>query len=218
MRVSPKAAREWQMHRDLLFCAVLIIVTTVIASNGSGRPEHRVTFLELNLSAAAVTGFLTNFVASLFYIAYRQDQSDAWALAGARVGVVLFVLLFAVALFRFHSFFAVWWIWDRALLWAVLVVPAYVSYLLLRRSANPGQVPTLGAVLGILAFLDLPLAYFSVVLRATRAAMSRQIDAAYSPTASMLLIVALTATATWLMSRWEMIRRREADRESMVMA
>lgn len=56
MRANQRAAREWHMHRDLLFCVVLIIVATAIASRGSGGPEHRVTFLELNLGAAAVAG------------------------------------------------------------------------------------------------------------------------------------------------------------------
>ena len=211
MKASWKAAREWHMHRDLFFCVFLVTVATVIASQGSGRPAHRVIFLELNLSAAAVAGFLANFIASLFYVAYRQDRSDAWALAGARVGVMLFGLLFIVALFRFHSYFAVWWVWDRALSWAVLVVPAYVSYLLLRRYANPGQVPTLGAVLGVFAFLDLPLAYFSVALRSARTTANRQIEGACLPMGSIVLLVALAAAATWFMSRWEIIRRREAD-------
>lgn len=218
MRVSGMVGRGWRMHRDLVLCVVLMIVATVIATNGAGRPEYRVTTLELNLSAAAVVGFLINFIASLLYVAYRHDQSDALALAGARIGVSLFGLLFAIALFQFHFFFAVWWIWDRTLLWAALVVPAYVSYLLFRRPANPGQIPTLGAVLGILAFLDLPLGFFSVALRVTRSSSSRQVDTAYSPQASILLIVALAATATWFMSRWEIIRRREANRDPMIMA
>ncbi len=212
------AGHGWRRHREILCCAFLVVVAAVIASNGSGRPESRVTFLELNLSVAALVGFVTNFTASLFYVAYHQEQSDAWALAGARLGVTLSGILFALALFRFHSSFSVWWIWDRALVWAALVVPVYVSYLLLRGYANPGQGPTLGAVLGILAFLDLPLAYFAVVLRATRTSLSRQIDGAYSLTGSMWLIVALAATATWLLYRWEITQREEARREAIIMA
>lgn len=83
----------------------------MIASHGSGRPEHRMTSLELNLSAVAVAAFPTNFIASsLLYVAYRQAPADAWALARARVGVTLFGLLLVVALFRFHSLFAVGWV------------------------------------------------------------------------------------------------------------
>jgi hypothetical protein len=147
------AGEEWRKHRDFLFCAVLVLAATVIASNGSRKPEFRITFLELNLTAAVLVGFLTNFIASLFQVAYHDEQSDAWALAGARVGVTLSIILFAVALFRFHSFFSVWWVWDRALVWAALVVPVYVSYLLLRESANPGQGPTLGGCLAFSRFL-----------------------------------------------------------------
>ena len=209
---------RWCRHWEILFCAFLIIVAAVIASNGSGRPESRVTFLELNLSAAALVGFVTNFTASVFYVAYHQEQSDAWALAGARLGVMVSSILFGLALFRFHSFFSVWWIWDRALVWAALVVPVYVSYFLLRGYANPGQGPTLAAVLGILAFLDLPLAYFSVVLKATRTPLSKQIDAAYSLTESRWLIVPLAAAATWLMYRWEITQRKEAERKPILMA
>ncbi len=209
---------KWRKHLEFFLGAFLVIVTAAIASNGSGKPESRVTFLELNLSLAALVGFATNFMASLFYVAYHQEQSDAWAVAGARLGVTLSGILFALALLRFHSFFSVWWIWDRALVWATLVVPVYVSYFLLRGYANPGQGPTLAAVLGILAFLDLPLAYFSVVLRATHTSLSKQIDGAYSLTGSMWLMVALAATATWLLYRWEITQRKEAEREPMIMA
>jgi hypothetical protein len=212
------AGEEWRKHREFLFCAVLVVAALIIASNGSGRPEFRITFLEFNLSVAALVGFITNFIASLFYIVHHQEQSDAWALAGARVGVMLSVLLFVAAPFRFRSLFSVWWVWDRALIWATLVVPVYVSYLLLRESANPGQGPTLGAVLGILAFLDIPLAYFSAVLRATRVSFSKQIDGAYSLTASMWWIIALAAAAIWLMYRWEIIRRKDSDQDAMIAA
>ena len=212
------AAHGWRKHWEILLCAFLVIAAAVIANRGSGRPESRISFLELNLSAAALVGFVTNFAASLFYMAYRQEQSDAWALAGARLGITLSGILFGLALFRFHSFFSVWWIWDRALVWAVLVVPVYVSYFLLRGYANPGQGPTLAAVLGILAFLDLPLAYFSVVLRASHTSLSKQIDRGYSLTGSLWLIVALAALATWLMYRWEITQRKKLDQEPIIMA
>jgi len=212
------ARQAWRRHRGILLCAFLVIVAAVIASNGSGKPESRVTFLELNLSVAALVGFVTNFTASLFFVAYHQKQSDVWALAGARLGVTLSGILFGLALFRFHSFFSVWWIWDRGLVWAALVVPVYVSYFLLRGYANPGQGPTLAAVLGILAFLDLPLAYFSVVLRASHTSLSKQIDRAYSLTESMWLSVALAATATWVMYRWEITQRKELDQKPIITA
>lgn len=217
-RHGGRAVEKWRKHREFLFCAVLVIAVTVIATHGSGSPVLRITFLELNLSAAALVGFLTNFMASLFYVAYHDEESDAWALAGARVGVTLSIIEFAVVLFWFHFFFSLWWVWDRALVWEALVVPVYVSYLLLRESANPGQGPTLGAVLGILAFLDLPLAYFSVVLRTTHTSLNKQIDGAYALASSMWLIAALAAAATWLMYRWEIVQRKDAEQGAMIMA
>lgn len=217
-RVMASAGYRLCRHWEILCCAFLIIAAAVIASNGSGKPESRVTFLELNLSVAALVGFVTNFTASLFYVAYHQEQSDVWALAGARLGLTLSGTLFGLALFRFHSCFSVWWIWDRALVWAALVVPVYVSYFLLRGYSNSGQGPTLAAVLGILAFLDLPLAYFSVVLKATHTPLSKQIDATYSLTESRWWIVPLAAAATWLMYRWEITQRKEAEREPILMA
>jgi hypothetical protein len=48
--------------------------------------------------------------------------------------------------------------------------------------------------------------------------LSKEIDAAYSPTGRMWLIVALAAAATWLMYRWEMIQRKDGDQDAMIMA
>jgi hypothetical protein len=72
--------------------------------------------------------------------------------------------------------------------------------LLLRRYANVGQASTLAAVLSVFAFLDLPLAYFSVILRQPRG--SSVVPVNEVPASLVCIVVSVTvlaAVAIWLL-------------------
>jgi len=102
--------------------------------------------------------------------------------------------------FWFHRLFAVWWTWDKVLTWGVLVWPVYLSCLLLRQYANVGQASTLAAVLSVFAFLYLPLAYFSVILRQPRG--SSVVPVNEVPASLVCIVVSVTvlaAVAIWLL-------------------
>lgn len=61
--------------------------------------------------------------------------------------------------------FGVWWTWSTDVTGALLLCLSYMSYLILRRYAYLGQTSVLAAVLGIFAFLDIPLMYVAVAMK-----------------------------------------------------
>jgi heme exporter protein C len=157
-----------RINRRFWGCALLLLAIIAIAAGGSQEPAQRLLSSELAITLAAIICFATNFVSSMLYLAHRQTQADALALAATQVGVLFLSAILVGGPFWFHHLFDVWWAWDRVLTWSVLVWPIYLSCLLRRRYADLGQASTLAAILSIFAFLDLPLAYFSVVLRQGR--------------------------------------------------
>lgn len=206
-----------RMNRGILGCAFLILASIAIASSGSGEPAQRLLSSELALTLAAIICFATNFVSSIFYLAHRQAQADALALAAAQVGVILLSALLVGGPFWFHHLFAVWWAWDRVLTWGVLVWPIYLSCLLLRRYADLGQASTLAAVLSIFAFLDLPLGYFSVVLRQGRGSPVVWMNGGPPSLAcTCVSFTMLAAVATWLLYRRERNRQEVESQEALI--
>jgi heme exporter protein C len=225
MTNNPAISRGWlamakhkaRTNREIFGCAFLILATIAIAISGSRDPAQRLLSSELALSLAAIVCFATNFVSSLLYLVRHQAEADALALAAAQVGVIFLSALLVGGPFWCHHLFAVWWTWDKALTWGILVWPVYLSCLLLRRYANLGQASTLAAVLSIFAFLDLPLAYFSVILRQGRSASVARLNGVLpSLVCTCLSLTALAATAVWMLYQRERNQQEVEAREALI--
>ena len=88
-------------------------------------------------------------------------MADAWALAGAEVGVVFCTVVLMTGPIWGRRAWGIWWTWDARLTTTLVLWLIYVSYLLLRRFAAGPQMQTLAAVLGIFGALDVPIVYMS---------------------------------------------------------
>ncbi len=120
-------------------------------------PSAMVAFLFFAISLAGCIG----------YLALRRNHptraqiADAWALAGAEVGVVFCSVVLVTGPLWGRRAWGMWWTWDARLTTTLLLWLIYVSYLLLRRFAAGPQMQTLAAVLGIFGALDVPIVYMS---------------------------------------------------------
>jgi len=120
-------------------------------------PSWAVAFIFLAVSLAGSIGFLAfrrNFP-------NRAQVADAWAVAGAEVGVVFLTVGLTTGPLWGRRAWGIWWTWDARLTTSLVLWLIYVSYLLLRRFAAGPQMQTLAAVLGIFGALDVPIVYMS---------------------------------------------------------
>src|SRR5271166_2560387 len=111
--------------------------------------------------------FAISFVSSLLFLAWRRSApalalaADAWALAGAEVGVVFCTVVLITGPLWGKPVWGIWWTWDARLTTTLVLWLIYMSYLLLRRFAAGSQMQTVAAVLNIFGALDTPIVYFS---------------------------------------------------------
>ena len=111
--------------------------------------------------------FSINVVASLIYLARRRSNpaaaqaADAWALAGAEVGVVFTTVVLVTGPIWGRYSWGIWWTWDARLTTSLILWLIYVSYLLVRRLASGSETRTLAAVLSIFGGLDMPINYLA---------------------------------------------------------
>ncbi|HEY6272033.1 MAG TPA: cytochrome c biogenesis protein CcsA, partial [Terriglobales bacterium] len=99
--------------------------------------------------------------ASLWYLWKRSPVADAIAVTGAEVGVVFFGVVLVSGPIWARYAWGTFWVWDARLTTSLILWLLYVSYLILRRSAEAGSTQTLAAVLAIFAALDMPIVYMS---------------------------------------------------------
>lgn len=192
---------------------------------GTGTPQlndieavQRFATYQLALNFCMVACFFVNFAASIRYLTRHWPGADAMAIAAAEVGL-LFCCAFVVAgAVASHRFFAVWWAWSTTGTAALLLSFVYASYLILRRYANVGQCSTLAAILGVFAFVDIPLTYVSIAMRnATRHVAGPGIvpSAEYRPLVETSIgFLFFAATAVAVRYRKKRLRQQADDQEA----
>ncbi len=127
----------------------------------------RIIFYHVPSAIVAFVFFAISLAGSIGYLSFRRGNpgfaqiSDAWALAGAEVGVVFCTVVLLTGPLWGRRAWGIWWTWDARLTTTLVLWLIYVSYLLLRRFAAGPQMQTLAAVLGIFGALDVPIVYMS---------------------------------------------------------
>jgi heme exporter protein C len=120
-------------------------------------PTAMLSFLFFAISLAGSIGYLSYRRSN----AVRAQTADAWALAGAEVGVVYCTVVLVTGPIWGRRAWGIWWTWDWRLTTTLVLWLIYVSYLLLRRFSAGPQMQTMAAVLGIFGALDVPIVYMS---------------------------------------------------------
>jgi heme exporter protein C len=127
----------------------------------------RIIYYHVPSASVAFAFFAISLIGSVGYLAYRHSNNvraqifDAWALAGAEVGVVFCTVVLTTGPLWARRAWGIWWTWDARLTTTLVLWLIYVSYLLLRRFAAGPQMQTMAAVLGIFGSIDVPIVYMS---------------------------------------------------------
>jgi len=139
-----------------------------VAPNDAMQGEiFRIFYYHVPSASVAFAFFAVSLVGSIGYLASRREHPeraqmfDAWALAGAEVGVVFCTVVLTTGPIWGRRAWSIWWTWDARLTTTLVLWLIYMSYLLLRRFAAGPQMQTLAAVLGIFGALDVPIVYMS---------------------------------------------------------
>jgi heme exporter protein C len=158
------------------FYAVVVVALMVwgfyqaiyVAPNDAMQGEiFRIIFYHVPSASVAFMFFAVSLLGSIGYLTWRRSRpdwaqmADAWALAGAEVGVVFCTVVLITGPIWGRRAWGIWWTWDARLTTTLVLWLIYVSYLLLRRFAAGPQMQTLAAVLGIFGALDVPIVYMS---------------------------------------------------------
>ncbi len=139
-----------------------------VAPNDALQGEiFRIIYYHVPSASVAFVFFGVSLIGSIAYLANKRNNpnraqvADAWALAGAEVGVVFCTVVLVTGPIWGRRAWGIWWTWDARLTTTLVLWLIYMSYLLLRRFAAGPQMQTLAAVLGIFGALDVPIVYMS---------------------------------------------------------
>jgi heme exporter protein C len=126
-------------------------------------PSQRIFYIHVPAAWIGLLAFLVVFVASIGYLVTRAARWDRLAASSAEVGVVFTTGVMVTGPLWARPVWGVYWDWDPRLTSFFVLWLLYLSYLVLRSYVpEPTRRARYSAVLGIVAFLDVPLVYVSV--------------------------------------------------------
>ena len=126
---------------------------------------QKIFYFHMPLAWWALFSFFLVFVFGLLYLAKRNMRWDRWAGAAAEVGVVMSGLALVTGSIWGKAAWGVWWTWDPRLSTTLIMWFIYAGYLVFRSlDMAPQRKAMVSAVIGIIAFLDVPLVFFSTRL------------------------------------------------------
>jgi heme exporter protein C len=165
------------MKKNLLaaYAAVVVVLMAwgyyqaiYVAPDESTMHEiQRIFYYHVPSAMVAFLFFAISLVGSVGFLSFRRSRpvwaqrSDAWALAGAEVGLIFCTIVLITGPMWGRRAWGIWWTWDARLTTTLVLWLIYSSYLLLRSFAAGPQVQTLAAVLGIFGAMDVPIVYMS---------------------------------------------------------
>ena len=127
---------------------------------------QKIFYIHMPLAWWALVSFFVVFCASVRHLMTRSAASDILAGAAAELGVLLSGLALVSGSIWGRAAWNVWWTWDPRLTTTLIMWFVYAGYLVLRGSSAGGGMggerrAMVCAVLGVVAFLDVPLVFYS---------------------------------------------------------
>jgi heme exporter protein C len=178
---------------------------------------QRIFYFHVPCAWVAFAAFGIVAIAGVFYLWLKDQIWDDLGYAAAEIGMVFCTLVLVTGSLWAKPIWGTWWTWDSRLTTTFILWLLYGGYLMLRAMADDTEeVARFGAVIGIVAALDVPVVILSVRLWRTihpAVLITRSGEHGLEdPRMVITLLVALaafTALFGWLlMLRFQQLRTR----------
>jgi heme exporter protein C len=157
----------------VLGIAALLVTATIMwasllyareATNLAGDEQlaQRIFYVHMGCNIGAFAGFLVSVVGSIVYLVRRALDWDRLAQAAIEAGLIFGMGTVVTGMFWAKPTWNTYWTWDPRLTTSTITVLVYVAYLLFRNGIdNRHTRARFGSIYAILAFLSVPLTFFS---------------------------------------------------------
>lgn len=126
---------------------------------------QKIFYAHLPLAWWSLFSFFGVFVCGIIYLKTRAERWDLLAGALAEVGLLFATLALITGSIWARKSWNTWWTWDPRLTTTLVMWFIYAGYLLVRSmDLDKRRQATVCAVVGIVAFLDVPLVFLSARL------------------------------------------------------
>ena len=143
----------------------IFLILTIAPQNQLQPDFGNIFYIHVPVAWTAFIGYLLVMIFSILFL-WKQGQTwDHFALASAEAGTIFMFLVLITGPIWAKPAWGHFWVWEPRLTTSLVLFLIFLGYFMLREfGGNPEQVSRYAAVLGIIAFLDVPLIFLSVKL------------------------------------------------------
>jgi heme exporter protein C len=125
---------------------------------------QRIFYIHVASAWIAAVAFFVVFIGSIMYLARKDMRWDAMAGASAEVGLLFTTVVLVTGMLWGKAIWGVYWTWEPRLTSVLVLWLLYLAYVAIRAYVpERTRKARFAAVLGIVAFLDVPIVYLSVM-------------------------------------------------------
>jgi len=148
----------------LLFGATVAVGLVIVPADAAQGDVQRIMYIHVPSAWLAYVAFFVTLIAGLLYLRRRDLRYDRVAAASAEIGLVFTGITIVTGSIWGKATWGKWWDWDPRLTTTAILFVIYAGYLLLRQSlVDRRRRARLAAILGTIAFLNVPVVHFSVL-------------------------------------------------------
>jgi heme exporter protein C len=126
---------------------------------------QRIFYFHAPSAWLGMLAFGVTFICGILYLWRPNPLWDRIGRSSVEIGLVFTVSAGASGAIWARPAWNTWWTWDPRLVTFTIMALLYVAYLMLRQSIeDPGRQMRFGAVYAIVAFISVPLTFFSIRL------------------------------------------------------
>jgi len=171
-------------------------------------PVQKIFYFHLPVATLTFFACFMVFAASGAYLWQRSRVWDDLANASAEVSVLFCSVVLVTGMVWAREAWGYWWTWSPRLTFSLALWLLYVVYLVIRPSIESAQRrAVVCAVYGVIAFLDVPLVYFSTKMMVDIHPESIELTPEMHRTVMFWFVPVAMICAGLIWSRFRLLRR-----------
>ncbi len=148
-----------------LMAAALYLVFIYAPTEKTMGDTQRIFYFHVAVAWVAFLAFFVVFICSILYLWKRDIKWDIIARSSAGLGVLFTTMVLITGPIWARPAWGVWWIWEPRLTATLVLWFTYIAYLLVRSyTVEESRGARFAAVLGIVAFVNVPIVYLTIHL------------------------------------------------------
>ncbi len=168
MGSQPRALFILNIVTLILVAAATLVVFLFVPMEVQMGNVQKIFYFHLSAAWVGMLGFGVAVIAGIAYLVTGQRKWDVAGFAAVEVSLVFFAIAIMAGSIWARRTWGTWWTWDPRLTSAAIVELLYAAYLMLRQGIeDPDRRARFGAVYSIVAFVSVPMTFFSIFILRT---------------------------------------------------